>query len=166
VPYTGSIVKRIMCHTVISFVWVSAIFGTCTVMSVNGILVESKMCTFTIESTHFIFNKCPIYTHDGTSAKFSTNSNETDYSAVTVKPIRSATLNGGHYTQWHKWTISNFWYTQKIKDGYSVSKRQQIFVQVRRKYNVKLWSRVDIKLLLKLTTTDIVLQVTTLIFMS
>ncbi len=30
------------------------------------------MCTFTIESTHFIFNKCPIYTNDGASAKFRT----------------------------------------------------------------------------------------------
>ncbi len=49
-------------------------------MSVNGTLVEAKMCTFTLESTHFIFNKCPIYTHDGASAKFSTNSQETDYS--------------------------------------------------------------------------------------
>ena len=29
---------------------------------------------------HFIFNKCPIYTHDGESAKFSSNSHETDYS--------------------------------------------------------------------------------------
>jgi hypothetical protein len=38
------------------------------------------MCTFTLESMHFIFNKCPIYTDDGTSAKFSTNSHETDYS--------------------------------------------------------------------------------------
>jgi hypothetical protein len=27
--------------------------GTCTVLSVNGTLVESKMCTFTLESTHF-----------------------------------------------------------------------------------------------------------------
>jgi hypothetical protein len=27
---------------------------------------------------HFIFNQCPIYTHDG--AKFSTNSHEIDYS--------------------------------------------------------------------------------------
>ncbi len=25
-------------------------------------LAEAKMCTFTLESTHFIFNKCPIYT--------------------------------------------------------------------------------------------------------
>ncbi len=49
-------------------------------MSVNGTLVEDKMCTFTLESKHFIFNKCPIYTHDGASAKFSTNLQETDYS--------------------------------------------------------------------------------------
>jgi hypothetical protein len=40
-------------------------------VSVNGTLVESKICTFTLESTHFTFNKCPIYTHDG--AKFITN---------------------------------------------------------------------------------------------
>jgi hypothetical protein len=39
------------------------------------------MRTFTLESTHFIFNKCPIYIHDGASAKFNTNSHETDYSA-------------------------------------------------------------------------------------
>ncbi len=30
----------------------SAKFGTCTV---NGTLVEAKMCTFTLESAHFIF---------------------------------------------------------------------------------------------------------------
>jgi hypothetical protein len=39
------------------------------------------MCTFTPESTHFIFNKGPIYTHDGASAKFITSLDETDYSA-------------------------------------------------------------------------------------
>ncbi len=67
-------------YTVIRFVSVSAKFGTCTVVRVNGTLVEAKMCTFTLESTHFIFNKCPIYTHGSASAKFSTNSHETDYS--------------------------------------------------------------------------------------
>jgi hypothetical protein len=67
--------------TVIRFFIVSAKFGTCIVVSVNGTLVEAKMCTFTLESTHFIFNKCPIYTHDGASGKFITNSHETDYSA-------------------------------------------------------------------------------------
>jgi hypothetical protein len=41
------------------------------------------MCTFTLESTHFIFHKCPTYTHDGASAKFSTNSHETGYSVGT-----------------------------------------------------------------------------------
>jgi hypothetical protein len=52
-------------------------------VSVNGTLVEAKMCTFTLESTHFIFNKYPIYTHNGANAKFSTNSHETDYSVGT-----------------------------------------------------------------------------------
>jgi hypothetical protein len=69
-------------HTVIRFVRVSAKFGTCTVVSVSETLVEAKMCTFTLESMHFIFNKCPIYTHDGAGAKFSTNLQETDYSTV------------------------------------------------------------------------------------
>jgi hypothetical protein len=32
------------------------------------------------ECAHFSFNKRPIYTHDGASYKFSTNSQETDYS--------------------------------------------------------------------------------------
>ncbi len=41
----------------------SSKFGICTVVSVNGTLVEAKMCTFTLESTHFIFNKCLIYVH-------------------------------------------------------------------------------------------------------
>ncbi len=65
-------------YTVIRFLRFSAKFGMCTVVSVNGTLVEAKMCTFTLESTHFVFNKCPIYNHDGASAKFSTNSHETD----------------------------------------------------------------------------------------
>ncbi len=78
-------------HNVIRVVWVSAKFGTCTVVSVKGTLVEDKMCVFTLESTHLIFNKFPIYTHDGASAKFSINSHETDYSAVYYKsnePVR------------------------------------------------------------------------------
>jgi hypothetical protein len=51
---------------------------------VNETFVEAKMCTFTLESPHFVFNKCPIYTHDGASAKFSTNSQEMDYSVSSV----------------------------------------------------------------------------------
>ncbi len=66
-------------YTVIHFVWGSAKYGIWTIVSVTGTLVEAKMCTFTLESTHFIFNKCPS-THDGASAKFSTKSHETDYS--------------------------------------------------------------------------------------
>jgi hypothetical protein len=75
-------------HTVIRFVSVSAKFGTYTVVSVSGTLVESKMCTFTLESTHFFFNKCPIYINDGATAQFSTNSHETDYSAVPERKWR------------------------------------------------------------------------------
>ncbi len=48
------------------------------------------MCTFTPESTYFIFNKRPIYTHAGASAKFSTNSHETDYSAVILEQSMGA----------------------------------------------------------------------------
>ncbi len=55
-------------------------FGICTIVSVNEALVNAKMCTFTLDSTHFLFKKCPIYTHDGTNAKFSTSWDETDYS--------------------------------------------------------------------------------------
>ncbi len=71
--------------TVIRFVWVSAKFGTCTVVSVNGTLVEDKMRRFKGEGAQFSFNKCPIDTHDGASAKFkfSTNSHETDNSVYT-----------------------------------------------------------------------------------
>ncbi len=68
-------------HTVIRSLWVSAKFGICTVESVNGTLIEDKMRRFKDECTHFIFKKCPIYTYDGASAKFITNSHETDNSA-------------------------------------------------------------------------------------
>ncbi len=88
-PDRGDIVDsgKGLSYTVIHFVCFNAKFGTCTVVSVNGTLVESKMCTFTLESKHFIFNMCPFYTHDGASAKLSTNSLETDYSV----PARQAT---------------------------------------------------------------------------
>ncbi len=66
---------------VIRFVSTSAKFGTCTVVSVNGAFGEDQMRRFKGGCAHFSFNKCPIYTHyDGASAKFSTNSHETDNS--------------------------------------------------------------------------------------
>ncbi len=68
--------------TVIRFLWVSAKFSTCTVVRVNGTLVEDKMRRFKGECEHFSFNKCPIYTHDGASAKFTTNSQEMDNSGT------------------------------------------------------------------------------------
>ncbi len=66
-------------YTVIRFLWVRAKFGTCTVVSDNGTLGEDKMRRFKGECAHFSFNKCPIYTHVGASAKYGTNSHETDY---------------------------------------------------------------------------------------
>ncbi len=69
--------------TVICFVWVSGKFGTCTVVNVNVTLVEDKMLRCKGESAHFSFNKCHIYTYDGASAKFSTNSHVADYNVVT-----------------------------------------------------------------------------------
>ncbi len=59
-------------YTVIGFMWVSAKFGICTVVIVNGTLVEEKMRRFKGECAHFSFNNYPIYTHDGASAKLST----------------------------------------------------------------------------------------------
>jgi hypothetical protein len=64
-------------HTVIHFVSI----GTCTVGSLNGTLVEDKMRIVEGECADFSLNKCPIYTHDGASAKFSTSSQDTDNSA-------------------------------------------------------------------------------------
>jgi hypothetical protein len=49
-------------------------------VSVNRTLVEDKMRRFKGECAQFSFNKCPIYTHDGAIAKFSTNLHETKYS--------------------------------------------------------------------------------------
>ncbi len=40
-------------------------FGTCTVVSVNGKLVDDKMCRFKGEYAHFSLNKFLIYTRDG-----------------------------------------------------------------------------------------------------
>jgi hypothetical protein len=70
--------------TVILSVRVSAKFSTCSVVSVNGTLVEDKMRRIKEECAQFSFNKCPVYTHDGASAKF-TNSHETDNSVHIVK---------------------------------------------------------------------------------
>ncbi len=59
-------------------------------MGVNGTLVEDKMRRFKGECAHLSFNKCPIYTHGSASAKFSTNSHETDNS---VGPLQLNFMN-------------------------------------------------------------------------
>ncbi len=73
-------------------------------MRVNGTLVEDKMCRFMGECEHFRFNKCPIYTHDGASAKFCTNSQEMDNSAgVCIYTV----CNGGDQVVWRAYTGCN-----------------------------------------------------------
>ncbi len=52
-------------------------------MSVNGKLVEDKIRRI---KCAFYFNNCPIYTQDGASAKFSTNSHETDNIVCAIIP--------------------------------------------------------------------------------
>jgi hypothetical protein len=47
---------------------------------VNGTLDEDNMRRFKGECEIFCFNKCPIYTHGGASAKFSNNLHEMDNS--------------------------------------------------------------------------------------
>ncbi len=47
-------------------------------MSVKETQDEDKMRRFKGECAQFNFNRCPIYAHDGASAKLSTNSQETD----------------------------------------------------------------------------------------
>jgi hypothetical protein len=47
---------------------VSAKFGTCTVVNVNGTLVENKILRLNIEWAPFSFNKYPMYAHDSASA--------------------------------------------------------------------------------------------------
>jgi hypothetical protein len=48
------------------------------------------MRRFKGECAHFSFNKCPIYNDDGASAKLSTNSHETDFSAARSKLYRTS----------------------------------------------------------------------------
>jgi hypothetical protein len=45
------------------------------------------MRRFKDECELFRFNKCPTYTHDGASAKYSTNSHETDNSVVSLMDL-------------------------------------------------------------------------------
>jgi hypothetical protein len=67
------------------FISTSAKFGTCTVDSVqyiNGTLIEDKMRTVhSSVNVHNLASMCPcgpVYTLDGASAKFNTNSHEMD----------------------------------------------------------------------------------------
>ncbi len=46
-----------------------------------GHFLKAKYAHSSVLSDYFIFNKCPIYTHDVANAKCSTNWDKTDYSA-------------------------------------------------------------------------------------
>jgi hypothetical protein len=59
-------------------------------VSANGTLAEDKMRRFKSECAHFNFNKRPVYTHDGASYKFSTNSQETDNNAWDIKTSQTS----------------------------------------------------------------------------
>ncbi len=63
--------EALVFYTVILFDSTSAKFGTFTVASVNGTLVEDKMRRIKGECAHFSLKKCPLYTHNSTSAKCS-----------------------------------------------------------------------------------------------
>jgi hypothetical protein len=56
----------------------------------------------TLESTQFIFNKCPIYTHDGARAKFSISWDEPDYSVAERKKTKRE-REGGSRCNWVRW---------------------------------------------------------------
>jgi hypothetical protein len=63
-------------------------------VSVNGTLVENKKRRFKGECAHFSFLNFFNDTHDGASAKFSTNSPETDNSAAKI--VMCSIVNNEH----------------------------------------------------------------------
>jgi hypothetical protein len=72
-------------------------------VSVNGKHVEDKMRRFKGECEHFSFNESPIYTHDGASAKFSTNSQENDNSVyVSIATVRKPVGLGNRQRNWRQ----------------------------------------------------------------
>jgi hypothetical protein len=76
-------------YTVIRF----AKFGTCTVESVNGTLVEDKMRRINDECAHFRVNKYPKYTHYGASAIYIISLTHTKRITVyEAKPVPSLRL--------------------------------------------------------------------------
>ncbi len=69
-------------------------------MSVYRTLVKDKMRRFKGECAHFSFSKCHIYTHDGASAKFITNSHETDNSACSAWKVGASSLHAVSQEGW------------------------------------------------------------------
>ncbi len=67
--------KMLLQWTVIRLVLISAKFGICTVVGLNGTVIEAKIGTWigTLACAYFSFNKCLIKTHDGSNVQFNTN---------------------------------------------------------------------------------------------
>ncbi len=72
----------------IRFFSISAKFGICTIVGLNGTLAEAEIRTWDTQCAYFSFNKCSIKTRDSASAKFSNNWDETEYSV----PVYSITI--------------------------------------------------------------------------
>ncbi len=72
-------------------------------------------------SAHFSFNTCLIYTLDGASAKFSTNSHETDNSAVNLKTKELCFMNTYTSVFWMKSLLkATFQANEKLENLKSV----------------------------------------------
>jgi hypothetical protein len=102
-------------------------FSTCNVVSVNLTLVIPKMFIFTLKSTHFIFNKCLIYTHDGASAKFNINSHETDYSVgVFVEEVKDSAWSSSYILPYWE-PLSDFCPIPELRKGHVTFIKDQLF---------------------------------------
>ncbi len=62
-----------------------------------GLLLKLILALGSIQCAYFSYNKCLIYTHDGTNDKCTTNWDETDY--IAWSKLRPGRLNwAGHMT--------------------------------------------------------------------
>ncbi len=84
---------------------------------------EAKICTFTLECTHFIFNKGPTYTHVSSSAKFSTSWDEMDYRVYSTYCMLSHN-RGGYLNAISQKKLSFIYWT--LRDNHRASAQPQV----------------------------------------
>ncbi len=106
IPYNKSLKVNDHCKkvtslhcTAIHFVSISAKFGICTVVGLNGRLLKLKYALGTLECAYFSFNKCPLQTNDGANAKFSTNRDKMDCS-VSETALLAGIPSSRYFLQW------------------------------------------------------------------